>query len=112
MTSVLKRKDRLDAKSYGNVKRMGKRETEKKKEKGRRREKRRKYYGAQWLGSKGRVPGRYMCGKVVHERVFLCPTGPEWDMCPRISKTRVASSRLRSQDKKELKFVVSFPPQQ
>lgn len=82
MTSVLKRKERLEAKTYGNIKRMGKRKIEKKKEKGRRKEKRRKYYGAQWLGSKGRIPGRYMCGKVVHERVFLWPHWPRMGHVP------------------------------
>lgn len=71
MTLVLKRKYRLDVKSHGNVKRMGKRETEKKKEKGRRREKRRKY-GAQWLGSKGRIP----------DRVFLWPHWPRMGHVP------------------------------
>lgn len=112
MTSVLKRKERLEAKTYGNIKRMGKRRLRRRKRRagGRRR-------GENIMVLSGWAQkAEYQVGICVgrwYMKEYSCgPTGPEWDMCPRISKTRVASSRLRSWEKKESKFVISFPPQQ
>lgn len=81
----MRRKGGFNAKSYGDAKRMERRETEKKEEKGRGREQRRQVVG----GQKAEHQVGTMFGRAVHEKeYFHVPSGPEWDMRPGISKTR------------------------
>lgn len=113
--SVLRRKGRLDAKSYGNANRMGKKKQKRKKRwaRGGRREEEEILWWSAVGGQKGEQQVGTMCGGgAVHEKeYFHSSTGLEWDMCPGISKTRLVTSRPRgrslgSQDTKGSQFVI------